>query len=169
VLTSQPVSLWHVDFRELYARHLCRHSQFGINVFHLAALFVVWFGVYGFIYCLARTKWAPIAMAAAYLAVLLPNLPPRVIFATAAFLALFVLSILYIPVLPVWACWVYLLMIPVAYKIQSWSHIWFHIEHDMTEFNKKYTKGYVRFFVLLFYEVPMLLNYLTFDHAKWTA
>jgi len=169
MLTSQPVSLWRVDFRELYARHLCRHSQFGINVFHLAALFVVWFGVYGFVYCLAQTKWAPIAMAAAYLAVLVPNLPPRVILATAAFLGLFVLSVLYIPVLPVWLCWVYLVMIPVAYKIQSWSHAWFHIEHDMTEFNKKYTKGCVRFFVLLFYEVPTLLNYLAFDHARWTA
>ena len=44
-----------VDFAELYARHLCRHSQFGINVIHLAALFGVWFGVF-----------AAIALIAAY-------------------------------------------------------------------------------------------------------
>ena len=164
VLTSQPMSLWRVDFRELYARHLCRHSQFGINVFHLAALFVVWFGVYGFVHWLAPAPWVPVAMAAAYLAAMLPSLPIRVTLATAAFLALFVLAVLRVPMLP-W--WVYLVMIPVAYKIQSWSHVRFHIEHDMTEFNKKYTKGYVRFFVLLFYEVPMLLNYLTFDQKSW--
>ncbi len=89
--------------------------------------------------------------------------------AQAAFLAALALSVLYIPVLPVWACWAYLLMIPAAYKIQSWSHAWFHVEHDMTEFNKKYTKGHVRFFVLLFYEVPMLINYLAFDQKRWAA
>ena len=26
------------DFQELYERHLCRHSQFGINVAHLACV-----------------------------------------------------------------------------------------------------------------------------------
>ena len=36
--TTQPLSLLHVDFDDLYARHLGRHSQFGINVGHLAAL-----------------------------------------------------------------------------------------------------------------------------------
>ncbi len=30
----------------------------------------------------------------------------------------------------------------------------------MTEFNKKYTKGFVLFVVLLLFEVPLLLNYL---------
>jgi hypothetical protein len=40
------MSLWHVEFQELYARHLCRHSQFAINVAHLAALFATWFAVY---------------------------------------------------------------------------------------------------------------------------
>ena len=49
-LTARPMSLPIVEFDELYARHLCRHSQFGINVTHLAALFGVWFGVYGLVY-----------------------------------------------------------------------------------------------------------------------
>ena len=31
----------------------------------------------------------------------------------------------------------------------------------MTEFNKKYAKGRVLFVVLLFYEVPIVLNYLS--------
>ena len=33
---------------------------------------------------------------------------------------------------------------------------------DMTEFNKKYTKGSVLFVVLLIYEVPIVLNFLFF-------
>ena len=44
--TTQPLSLLHVDFDDLYARHLGRHSQFGINVGHLVALYGLWFGVY---------------------------------------------------------------------------------------------------------------------------
>ena len=33
-LTDRPMGLFRVEFGELYARHLCRHSQFGINVAH---------------------------------------------------------------------------------------------------------------------------------------
>ena len=36
--------------------------------------------------------------------------------------------------------------------------------HD--EFNKKYTKGFVLFVVLLFYESAVVLNYLVFDRKK---
>ena len=39
VETVRPLSLLHVDFDGLYVRHLGRHSQFGINVNHLLALF----------------------------------------------------------------------------------------------------------------------------------
>ncbi len=38
----------------------------------------------------------------------------------------------------------------------------------MTEFNRKYTKGYVLFVVLLIFEVPLVLNYLIFDRKNWT-
>ena len=34
------------------------------------------------------------------------------------------------------------------------------VETDMTEFNKKYTKGSVLFVVLLIYEVPIVCNFL---------
>jgi hypothetical protein len=49
-LSNQPMSLFRVDFNELYARHLCRHSQFGINVIHFIALAAIWFAVYGLLY-----------------------------------------------------------------------------------------------------------------------
>jgi hypothetical protein len=158
------MSLASVDFAELYARHLCRHSQFGINVIHLAALFGVWFGVYGFAYWLTRIEWLPIALAGAYLAVLLPSVPFRVWAATGLFMGLFVAAIFWLPELPLW---VYLLMIPVFYKLQAWSHKLFTVERDMTEFNEKYTKGSVLFLLLLFHEVPFLLNYLVFDQKNW--
>jgi len=53
-------------------------------------------------------------------------------------------------------------MIPVSYKIQAWSHRFYTVESDMTEFNKKYVKGSILFVVLLIYEVPIVLNFLLF-------
>src|SRR5262245_10616303 len=129
-VTSEPMSLLRVDFAELYARHLCRHSQLGINVVHLAALFAVWFGVYGFLYWLTQSAWVPIALACAYLAVVALNAPPKVIVATAAFLVLFLAAVLGLPELPFW---VYLVLVPVFYKIQSWSHRVWTVAEDMTE------------------------------------
>lgn len=165
-LSSRPVNLVRVEFDELYARHLCRHSQFGVNLLHLVSLFFVWFGVYGAVYWLVRTPWVPIGMAAAYLLAVAPSLPPRIILATAAFLTLFVLSLIELPLLPIWA---YLALIPAFYYFQNWSHRVYHVERDMTLFNQKYTKGRVLFVILLFYEVPLLLNFLLFGHRDWTA
>jgi hypothetical protein len=166
--TPRPLSLAHVDFPDLYARHLCRHSQFGINVAHLAALFGLWYAVYALVYWLVPgpLPWVPVAMAAGYLAVLAPNVPLRVLAVTAVFLALFVAAVLAIPPLPSWA---YLLMVPAFYKLQSWSHRIFTVEKDMTEFNKRYPKGGALFVVLLFYEVPIVLNYLVFGRKDWAA
>ena len=163
-VTSRPLSLLHIDFQDLYARHLCRHSQLGVNVAHLAALFGLWYAVYACVYWLVRVEWVPIALAAAYLAALVPNTPVRVLVATAFFLAAFLAAVFWIPELPFWA---YLLMIPAFYKIQAWSHKLFHVEHDMTEFNQRYPKGFVLFVVLLFYEVPIVLNYLIFGRKDW--
>jgi hypothetical protein len=158
------MTVFRVDFAELYQRHLCRHSQYGINVAHLAALFGMWYAVYCLVYALTRLEWVPIALAVAYLAFVALNAPPRVVIATAFFLALFVGAVLGLPPLPLW---VYAVMIPVFYEVQSLSHRIFTIEKDMTEFNKKYPKGRVLFVVLLIYEVPLVLNYLIFDRKSW--
>ena len=163
---APPLSLARIDFADLYARHLCRHSQFGINVAHLAALFGVWFGVYGFVYALLPEPWVPLAIAAAYLLAIAPNLPIRVTVATAIFLAAFVSAVIWLPLLPFWA---YLIFVPVFYKLQAWSHKVFTTASDMTEFNQRYPKGQALFWVLLFFEVPFLLNYLVFDRKRWSA
>jgi hypothetical protein len=166
-LTSRPMSLVWIDFSELYARHLCRHSQFGINVVHLIALYGVWYSVYAAAYALTGTPWVPAALAGAYFMVLAINTPLRVLAVLAIFLAILVASVVCVPALPQWAFWAYLLPIPIFYKLQAWSHKKWNIEHDMTVFNLKYTKGFVLFVVLLFYEVPILLNFLVFGRKQW--
>jgi hypothetical protein len=158
------MTLFRVDFGDLYLRHMCRHSQFGINVVHLLSLFGVWFGVYGIVYALVHVEWVPIALAVSYLALVALNAPLRVCIATAVFLALFLAALFWLPELPIW---VYALMIPVFYKVQSWSHKIYTVETDMTEFNKRYPKGFVLFGVLLINEVPIVLNYLCFDKKRW--
>jgi hypothetical protein len=164
-LATRPMNLLRVDFSDLYARHLCRHSQVGINVAHLAALFGTWFGVYAIAYHLAgQLVWIPIALAASYMALVALSAPIRVCIATAAFLAAFVIAVVWVPELPLW---VYVLMVPVFYKLQSYSHLVFTAATDMTEFNRRYPKGPPLFFVLLVYEVPMVLNYLVIDWKMW--
>jgi len=175
-LTSEPMNLLRVDFQELYARHLCRHSQLGINVAHLAALFGTWFGVYGLVYWQVRAawpgvahlaEWVAIALAGVYLAALaVTGTPVRVLGVTAVVLALFLVALFWLPELPFW---VYLLMIPVFYELQSLSHKVFTVSHDMTDFNQKYSKGWVLFVLLLFYEVPIVMNYLVFGRKDWAA
>ena len=165
-LSPRPMNLLHVEFDELYARHLCRHSQFGVNGSHLVALAFVWFGVYGAIFWLTRNPWVPITLGFAYLAAIAYNLPPRIFLSTASFVALLVLAVLRLPLLPVWA---YLALIPLFYQIQNWSHRVYHLERDMTLFKAKYPKGRVLFVLLLFYEVPLLLNYLLFGRRDWRA
>ena len=83
--TTQPLSLLHVDFNDLYARHLGRHSQFGINVGHLAALYGLWFGVYATLYQAVLVLGVPtgwliiVALAVTYLAIVAINAPYHVV------------------------------------------------------------------------------------------
>jgi hypothetical protein len=152
------MQLWLVEFHELYARHLCRHSQFGINVAHIIALFGIWYSVYGLLYWLTGVEWILAVPIVPYLAVLVPNLPVRLLMATIVFVGLMAAAAIFLP-LPWWA---YVILIPVCYELQSLSHKVWTVETDMTEFNRKYSKGQVLFWVLLIYEVPICLNYLLF-------
>ena len=164
-LSTRPMRLWLVEFNELYARHLCRHSQFGVNVAHLLAMFAIWYAVYGLLFWLIGIEWVAAIPALIYLAVVAPNVPIRVFTATTLFLALIFTAGWYLPA-PWWA---YLIIIPVFYKLQAWSHKVYTVSLDITEFNKKYTKGSVLFVVLLIYEVPIVLNYLLFAPSPETV
>jgi hypothetical protein len=173
--TIQPLSLLRVDFSDLYARHLGRHSQFGINIAHLAALYGMWFGIY------AATEQALIGlnptaarvvvltMAVAYLALVAMNAPFRVSVATAAFLGVFVLTVLALPALPRWSILAFLLMVPVFYKLQAWSHKIWTTAADMTEFNRRFPPGRALNLILLVNEVPICLNYLIYGRKDWRS
>jgi hypothetical protein len=164
-LTTRPMSLLFVEFNELYARHRCRHSQLGINVAHLIALFATWYAVYGLLYWLVGVEWVLLVPPLIYLAAIVPNVPVRVFAATAFFLALIIAAVWWLPA-PWWA---YCILIPVAYKLQAWSHKVYTIESDMTAFDKKYAKGFTLFVVLLIYEVPLAVNVLLSERTPQTA
>ncbi len=171
--TTRPLSLLRVDFDGLYTRHLGRHSQLGINVAHLLALYGLWFGVYAAIGQGARLLGLPawwavlVAMAAAYVVTISINAPPAVTLVTAAFMAAFVGSVLALPALPWWAIPGLLLLIPVFYKLQSWSHKVWTAAADMSDFNRRFPPGRDLNLILLFYEVPICLNYLVFRPSDW--
>ena len=171
-LTSRPMSLLGVEFDELYARHLCRHSQFGINVAHLAALFGTWFGVYGAVYWLFRTEWLPVAHGSG-----LPGraraqrADPRTMAASrhSFSVALMVAASARCRCCRVWA---YLADDP--WSATSFSRlepqvVKANVEHDMTEFNPEVHERIrpVRRTGLLFYEVPIVLNFLLFGQKRW--
>ncbi|MFO0949801.1 MAG: hypothetical protein U0835_01345 [Isosphaeraceae bacterium] len=171
--TRPPLSVLHVDFENLYTRHLGRHSQFGINVAHLVALYGIWFGIYSFVAQVLRLLHVPawwaviVGMALAYLAYVAINAPFRVVLATAVFLTFFVASVLAVPELPFWAAPLFLVLVPVFYKVQSYSHKVWTAAADMSEFNRRFPPGRELNFILLIYEVPICVQYLTFRRADW--
>ena len=168
-----PLRLLHFSFDELYARHLGRHSQFGINVAHLAALYGMWFGVYGAVSettrLLALPGWwmIPISMAIAYLIMVAINAPFHVCVATAVFLSVFVANIIALPLLPAWSILGFLILVPVFYKIQALSHKVWDTAADMSEHNRRLPPGRTLTKILILYEVPICLNYLIFNRKDW--
>lgn len=180
------MNILSVNFQELYERHLCRHSQFGINVIHLAALVGTYLSLYGIAYGLLQllgyvlagggipydpveSKGVLVAIAIPYLMVLAPNIPGRVFLVTVVFLGLFFGAFFALPQLPTWAIWVYPVGIIIFYKIQAWSHKIYNKETDMTGFDKKYHKGFNLFILLSIYELPIQLNYLVWGKRDWCA
>jgi hypothetical protein len=137
------------------------------------ALYMLWFGVYAAVEQGARSlglapSWPVIVgMAVAYLVAVGINAPAPVTLATAVFLALFVASVLALPPLPGWSIAALLALIPVSYKLQSWSHWVWTTAADMSEFNKRFPPGRALNLILLIYEVPICLNYLVFRRQDW--
>jgi hypothetical protein len=160
------MNLLRVNFQELYERHLCRHSQYGINVIHLATVIGTYLALFGIAFWLFESWWVLLAVPLPYLAALAFNIPFRVFAVTLLFLGLFFVLFFSAPPLPVWA---YVVLIILFHQIQNWSHKIYTLESDMTEFNKKYKKGPALFVLLSLYELPILLNYLVFGRKNWCA
>jgi hypothetical protein len=164
------MSLLKVNFPELYERHLCRHSEYGINAIHLATVVVSYFAIFGILAKLVQPEWWLFLIPIPYFALVGLNVPLRVLAASVAFagvcLALFVATFITAPWLPIW---LYLVLIVLAHQVQNWSHRIYRVEKDMSEFNKKYKKGPALFVLLSLYELPILLNYLVYDRKNWAV
>jgi hypothetical protein len=155
------------DFQELYRRHLCRHSQPGINVAHLGSVAITYFGAFLLVRHLLASLGAPWWLLPAalvpYFLVLARNLPPRLLAATVLGYALILVLVFSLPPLPTWLVVVLsVALILLGHKSQAWSHRVRDYETDMTEFSAKYPKGPGLFLLLSVYELPILLNYLLF-------
>jgi hypothetical protein len=159
------MNLFKINFRELYERHLCRHSQFGINVIHLASVIGIYLALFALLAPLLNSNyWVLSLLTLPYFVTLAFNVPFRVLVASAVFMALVFGLLVSLPEMPIWLA---LILIVVSHKVQTLSHRFYDKELDMTEFNKKYKKGPVLFVLLLVYELPILLNYLLFGRRNW--
>ncbi len=172
--TTQPLSLLHVDFDDLYARHLGRHSQFGINVGHLACSLrtLVW-RLRGRIPG-SRSFWAfrhrgwsswpwpsPISPWSPSTPLTTSALRRRSSWRSSSQVSS--LCRCYRPGRSRRSS----LMVPVFYKVQAWNHKIWNVAADMTEFNRRFPPGRTLTTILLIYEVPICLNYLLFKRQDW--
>jgi hypothetical protein len=149
-----------VSFSELYRRHLCRHSQYGINVQHLAGVAITYLCLYALLRAASGAWWPLGILSALYLAVLLLNIPTRLWVLTAAFVGALLGAIAVLPGVPWWA---YVITLVAAYKVQVWTHRYWDHGRGMTDFDERYKKGVGLFVLLSVYELPILLNYVAFE------
>jgi hypothetical protein len=157
------LNLFHVNFQELYERHLCRHSQYGLNVAHLATVIGCYLGLFATLLWLVPSPWVVAAPPLPYLVILAFNIPIRVLLANVVFVAAFLALLLALPPLPLWLA---IPLIPLCHVLQNWSHRLWTRERDMSAYRTKYPKGLSLFVLLSFYELPLLLNYLLFDRKR---
>ncbi len=152
-----------VQFSELYRRHLCRHSEIGLNVLHLIAVLGVYFSIAGIISAIAL--------------ILIPGVPPL----TAGAIALIpytILILVYVPIgtaslnlaaiglvagleqtCPWLPSWGHILLIVFWHRVQLWSHHFYTESFDLSPFSEKYRKGFKLFLILAVFELPLLIHY----------
>jgi hypothetical protein len=154
------------DFAELYRRHLCRHSQWQINLLHLVAVGGVYFSLMGLVLALPGGSLIATGVLAIYFAILAPNLPGKVWLANGLAVAIVLALFLATPPIPWWA---HILLILWWHRFQNWNHRKYDVSYDMSEFARKYRKGPALFLLLSIYELPILLFYVLFDRRPEEA
>jgi hypothetical protein len=154
------MNLFQVNFQELYRRHLCRHSQFGLNVWHLIAVVGIYFSLYGIAFALPGAPWVVGSVLSLYFLILAFNVPWRVVLLNALVVGGLLAAFLTLPQIPFW---IHLVLLLVWHRFQVWQHRIYDHSHEMEEFAEKYRKGPVLFVLLAVYELPILLNFLVFD------
>lgn len=168
------MNILRINFDELYQRHLCRHGQFGINVWHIIAVYGVYFSLCSLATIaissvLSQTTptvqfFVLFLLFIPYFAVLLRNIPIPVFMLTFLSLVLLSTAAMAIPGIPFW---LHLILIPAWHRLQLLSHRHYTRHQDMSAFNQTYRKGWTLFVLLAVYELPILLQYLAFSRKDW--
>ena len=168
------MNILSVDFEELYRRHLCRHGQFGINVWHIVAVYGIYFSICSLAAIAIRGLQPQISILnqgcvllllfVPYLAVLLRNIPLPIFVLTILSAIILIVAAVTTPFLPFWA---HLMLIPAWHRVQLLSHRRYTLQRDISAFDSKYKKGKTLFVLLAVYELPILLQYLTYGRKDW--
>ena len=168
------MNILRINFDQLYQRHLCRHGQFGINVWHLIAVYGVYFSLCS-LAAIAVRGFLPHAMPSVqccvlfllfvpYFGVLLRNIPIPVFLLTFLSSMLLLTTAVATPGIPLWF---HVILIPAWHRVQLLSHRRYTLCHDMSAFDQSYKKGTTLFVLLAVYELPILLQYLVFGRKDW--
>lgn len=168
------MSILKINFEDLFQRHLCRHSEFGINILHLISVYGVYFSLLALVSTAMRMiipnssvlmqASMTLATTIPYLIVLAMNVPVFILMATIVSLFLLAIPAAFASFIP-WP--IHLILIVAWHRVQLVSHKRYTVAKDMTEFNQRYRKGAHLFALLAVYELPILLNYfLRGERAK---
>lgn len=168
------MNILRINFDDLYLRHLCRHGQFGINVWHIVAVYGVYFSLCSLAAIAARSLLPQatstlqccvlILLFVPYFCVLLRNIPMPVFLLTLLSSMLLIAAAVATPGIPYW---LHLILIPVWHRVQLLSHRHYTLRHDMSAFDQTYKKGRTLFVLLAVYELPILLQYLALGRKDW--
>jgi hypothetical protein len=168
------VNILRINFDELYQRHLCRHGQFGINVWHIIAVYGVYYSLCSLAAIVVRGLLPQITPASQccvlillcvpYLCVLLRNIPIPVFLLTLVSTIFLIAAAVATQGIPFW---LHLILIPAWHRVQLLSHRHYTLHHDMSAFDQTYRKGRTLFVLLAVYELPILLQYLAFGRKDW--
>ncbi|MEZ6033862.1 MAG: hypothetical protein R3C17_12275 [Planctomycetaceae bacterium] len=172
--SPQTISIFRINFDEIYRRHLCRHSQFGLNVQHLIAVYGIYYSVYSLVAILIRHLVPQLDIAAQavtlavlsipYIGVLAANIPVTLISVTIASIALLIAGSVQHTTIPFW---VHIVLIVMWHRVQLWGHKRYTLHRDMAEFESRYRKGGHLFLLLAIYELPILLHYFLAGRCDW--
>lgn len=168
------MNILRINFHELYQRHLCRHGQFGINVWHIIAVYGVYFSLCSLVAIAIKILMPQITsmvqccvlilLFVPYFVVLVRNIPIPVFLLTFLSSMLLIAAAVATTGIPFW---LHLLLIPAWHRVQLLSHRRYTLHHDMSAFDQVYKKGKTLFVLLAVYELPILLQYLTFGRKDW--
>lgn len=168
------MNILRINFDELYQRHLCRHSQFGINLWHVLSVYGVYFSFYSLVAFVIRAllpNCTPtesglllLLLSLPYLVILVRNTPASVMLLTLVSTALLIMCAVLTPGIPFW---LHLILIPAWHRVQLISHKHYTLHRDISAFEDKYRKGKTLFVLLALYELPILLQYLVFGRKDW--